>query len=103
MKEEHTEHRLEPSINKYKHIIYSQMSILDHARKTKMVKIESLILVWISPEMITVSPHIYVAHSFSGPDSFSTHLQAAHSSGQSDSTQPQSASMILPKFAPTKN
>ena len=77
------------------------MSILDHARTIKMVKMESLILVWISPEVITVSPHIYVAHSFSGPDSFSTHLQAAHSSGQSDSRG--QSSMILPKLAPTKN
>ena len=40
MKEDHTEHRLEPSFNKYKHIIYSQISILDHIRIIKMVKTE---------------------------------------------------------------
>ena len=86
------EHRLEASINKYKHIISSQISILDHTRINKIVKIESLILVWISPAATKVSPHLYAAH-----------VQVAHSSRQFDSTQPQSASMILPKLAPTKN
>ena len=80
------------SINKYKHIIYSQISILDHIRIIKMVKTESLTLVWISPAAIKVSPHLYAAH-----------VHMVHSSRQFDSTQPQSASMILPKLAPTKN
>ena len=57
-----------------------------------MVKIESLILVWISPAATKLSPHLYAAHE-----------QVVHSSRQFDSTQPQSASMILPKLAPTKN
>ena len=38
------------------------MSILDHARTTKMVKLESFILAWITPAATIVFPQVYAEH-----------------------------------------